>query len=122
MKLSEFIILPIFVVVMIFVFRWLGVRTNAKKRLEKTGYNWLWQSPVVSESLWIKDGTLYSITKYKPESAVIAEVMGVSTIRKGARLTGLLLRYRANGRVTEARIVGTSSQLLTIADELGYGG
>ncbi|MDR1329599.1 MAG: hypothetical protein LBK23_08375 [Oscillospiraceae bacterium] len=93
------------------------------KNLRKLGYEFLaGTSNWVVRSLFMKDGAVYLISKNKLENAVPVEVIGLSEISRNARLIALEIRYRVNGEVRAARANGTTNQLLTMMDKLGYGG
>ncbi|MDR1328352.1 MAG: hypothetical protein LBK23_01975 [Oscillospiraceae bacterium] len=99
--------------------------SNRAKRLKKSGYEFIAASVIVickCNQLWMKDGVVYLMPKIKAENAVPVEVIGISEVSRNARLIALDIRYRVNGEVRSVRRNGTTNQLLTIEDKLGYGG
>ena len=71
---------------------------------------------------FMKDETAFLLPFGHPEKAKPIEIVGISEIRSNSRLVQLEIRYRIDGRITSARLSGTSNDLLNAADKLGYGG
>jgi len=117
----EVVIAAVIIIGCVWMFRWVFTSRMRVKNLRKLGYEFIWQSPVKNNSLWLKNEIVFLICNNKEQGAQVADVLGLSEIRKGKKLTGLLLRYRVSGIVNEAQITGSNSHLLTLADKLGFG-
>jgi len=88
-----------------------------KKRLRDEGCE------EVHKPFYKKGDAIYFITNNNFKKAKPIEIIGVSEIKRNARLAALEIRYRMDGNVQLRRISGTTvNRLLTVEDKLGYGG
>ena len=91
---------------------------RGKKKMPKAGYKPLTVS--YAGAFWIKDGMLYYNPGFNPDKAKPIEVIGVSEITRNTRLVQLEIRFRMDGIIQSKRISGSTNQLLSIEDKLGY--
>jgi len=70
---------------------------------------------------YVKDDAVYFTKGSNADKLKSIEVIGVIEVTRGTRLVQLEIRYRMDSKIKSQRIAGTTNELLTIADKLGYG-
>jgi hypothetical protein len=83
-------------------------------KVRKAGYK------AVQGVFWEKGGEIFFILHSNLNKATPIEIVEVSEIRRNSHLCGLEMRYRLNGQIKQVRFTGTSGQMLTLEDKLGY--
>jgi len=100
---------------LVLLFRW--IRGRAKKTSE-AGYEQI--GTTLTGTFWARDDEFFYLSGMNLNNITPIEITGVSAIRKNTRLVQLEIRFRMDGIIQSKRISGSTNQLLSIEDKLGY--